>query len=89
MYFCVCVYECVSVPVYACCVCVCMCVCVCAPVYACHVCVCKVEAEMGPYLYSRNAYHGASPYLMGVTALSTWRYNTPTGFGMQQVQCYL
>lgn len=32
----------------------------------------------------RNAYHGASPYLMGVTALSTWRYNTPTGFGIQQ-----
>nr|CAG5121136.1 unnamed protein product [Candidula unifasciata] len=29
----------------------------------------------------RNGYHGASPYLMGVTALSTWRYNTPTGFG--------
>lgn len=32
----------------------------------------------------RNSYHGASPYLMGVTALSTWRYNTPTGFGMHQ-----
>lgn len=36
-------------------------------------------------LLLRNGYHGASPYLMGVTALSTWRYNTPTGFGMQQV----
>lgn len=35
----------------------------------------------------RNGYHGASPYLMGVTALSTWRYNTPTGFGMQQAMC--
>ncbi|KAL8616380.1 hypothetical protein ACOMHN_032234 [Nucella lapillus] len=32
----------------------------------------------------RNAYHGASPYLMGVTAISTWRYNTPTGFGVHQ-----
>uniref|UniRef100_A0A2C9JL81 Alanine--glyoxylate aminotransferase 2, mitochondrial n=1 Tax=Biomphalaria glabrata TaxID=6526 RepID=A0A2C9JL81_BIOGL len=32
----------------------------------------------------RNGYHGASPYLMGVTALSTWRYNNPTGFGFQQ-----
>ncbi|XP_076449217.1 alanine--glyoxylate aminotransferase 2, mitochondrial-like [Babylonia areolata] len=32
----------------------------------------------------RNAYHGASPYLMGVTALSTWRYNTPTGLGFHQ-----
>lgn len=32
----------------------------------------------------RNAYHGASPYLMGLTSLSTWRYKTPTGFGMHQ-----
>lgn len=32
----------------------------------------------------RNAYHGASPYIMGLTALSTWRYNAPTGFGMHQ-----
>lgn len=32
----------------------------------------------------RNAYHGASPYLMGLTALNTWRYNCPTGFGIQQ-----
>ncbi|KAK3608047.1 hypothetical protein CHS0354_031033 [Potamilus streckersoni] len=32
----------------------------------------------------RNAYHGASPYLMGLTALSTWRYNVPTGFGIHQ-----
>uniref|UniRef100_A0A1I8FRC3 Alanine--glyoxylate aminotransferase 2, mitochondrial n=1 Tax=Macrostomum lignano TaxID=282301 RepID=A0A1I8FRC3_9PLAT len=29
----------------------------------------------------RNGYHGASPFLMGATALSTWRYATPTGFG--------
>ncbi|ESO84459.1 hypothetical protein LOTGIDRAFT_132142 [Lottia gigantea] len=33
----------------------------------------------------RNAYHGASPYLMGLTAMSTWRFNTPTGFGIHQV----
>ncbi|KAK7114554.1 alanine--glyoxylate aminotransferase 2, mitochondrial-like [Littorina saxatilis] len=32
----------------------------------------------------RNGYHGASPYMMGVTAISSWRYNTPTGFGIQQ-----
>lgn len=25
----------------------------------------------------RNAYHGASPYTMGLTAHSTWRYNLP------------
>lgn len=33
---------------------------------------------------TRNAYHGASPYLMGLTSLSTWRYNVPTGFGIYQ-----
>ncbi|XP_062602333.1 alanine--glyoxylate aminotransferase 2, mitochondrial-like [Saccostrea cucullata] len=32
----------------------------------------------------RNAYHGASPYLMGLTAMSTWRFNVPTGFGIHQ-----
>lgn len=32
----------------------------------------------------QHAYHGASPYLMGLTALSTWRYNQPTGFGIHQ-----
>lgn len=32
----------------------------------------------------QNAYHGASPTLMGLTALNTWRYNTPTGFGLHQ-----
>ncbi|XP_071823300.1 alanine--glyoxylate aminotransferase 2, mitochondrial-like [Apostichopus japonicus] len=30
----------------------------------------------------RNAYHGMSPYLMGLTALSTWHYQVPRGFGM-------
>lgn len=32
----------------------------------------------------RNAYHGASPYLMGLTALNTWKFNVPTGFGIHQ-----
>lgn len=32
----------------------------------------------------RNAYHGASPYLMGLTSLSTWRYQVPSGFGILQ-----
>ncbi|KAK3086020.1 hypothetical protein FSP39_012263 [Pinctada imbricata] len=32
----------------------------------------------------RNAYHGASPYLMGLTAMSSWRFNVPTGFGIHQ-----
>ena len=36
-------------------------------------------------LFIRNGFHGASPHLMGVTALSTWRYQVPTGFGIQQV----
>ena len=32
----------------------------------------------------RNAYHGASPYLMGLTAMSTWKFNSPTGLGIHQ-----
>ena len=32
----------------------------------------------------RAGYHGASPHLMGLTALSTWRFQVPTGFGMHQ-----
>lgn len=30
----------------------------------------------------RNGYHGMSPYLLGMTALSTWRYPLPSGFGI-------
>lgn len=33
----------------------------------------------------RNAYHGMSPYTMGITNLSTWKYNIPTAFGIQTV----
>ncbi|RZF36776.1 hypothetical protein LSTR_LSTR005089 [Laodelphax striatellus] len=29
----------------------------------------------------RNCYHGMSPYVMGVTALSTWRFNFPVMHG--------
>jgi len=32
----------------------------------------------------RNSYHGASPYLMGLTSLSNWRYQVPSGFGYHQ-----
>jgi alanine-glyoxylate transaminase/(R)-3-amino-2-methylpropionate-pyruvate transaminase len=31
----------------------------------------------------RNGYHGMSPYTMGLTSLSTWKYNVPGGFGVQ------
>lgn len=34
----------------------------------------------------RNAYHGMSPYLMGTTALSTWRFNVPVSFGVHHVK---
>ncbi|XP_071450924.1 alanine--glyoxylate aminotransferase 2, mitochondrial [Hetaerina americana] len=30
----------------------------------------------------RNGYHGMSPYIMGATALSTWKYNVNTGGGV-------
>ena len=32
----------------------------------------------------RNGYHGMSPYTMGLTSLNTWKFNVPTGFGVQQ-----
>ncbi|OQV15751.1 Alanine--glyoxylate aminotransferase 2, mitochondrial [Hypsibius exemplaris] len=32
----------------------------------------------------RSGYHGTSPNLMGLTALSTWHYNLPSGFGIHQ-----
>lgn len=32
----------------------------------------------------RHAYHGMSPYVMPITAIGTWRYNVPTGFGISQ-----
>lgn len=32
----------------------------------------------------RNAYHGASPYTMGITSVGTWKYNIPQGFGNYQ-----
>ncbi|XP_064640196.1 alanine--glyoxylate aminotransferase 2, mitochondrial-like [Lineus longissimus] len=33
----------------------------------------------------RNAYHGASTSLMGLTAHGPWLYNSPTGFGIHNV----
>jgi len=32
----------------------------------------------------RNAYHGMSPYTMGLTSLNTWTFNVPTSFGIQR-----
>lgn len=32
----------------------------------------------------QNAYHGDSPFLMGLTSLNTWRFSVPTGFGFHQ-----
>eukprot|EP00128_Syssomonas_multiformis_P014060 Colp12_sorted_trinity150504_noHs@31228 len=34
----------------------------------------------------RNAYHGMSPYTMGLTNLGTWKYNMPHGFGVHHVR---
>ncbi len=30
----------------------------------------------------RHGYHGMSPYTMGLTNLSTWKFSGPTGFGI-------
>jgi alanine-glyoxylate transaminase/(R)-3-amino-2-methylpropionate-pyruvate transaminase len=32
----------------------------------------------------RNGYHGTSPCTIGITSLSTWKYNIPSGNGMIQ-----
>lgn len=32
----------------------------------------------------RNAYHGMSPYTMGLTSLSTWKFSVPAGNGIIQ-----
>lgn len=32
----------------------------------------------------RNGYHGMSPYTMGLTSLSSWKFTVPTGFGITQ-----
>jgi len=37
------------------------------------------------FLALRNAYHGMSYAMMGVTALHTWKYNVPQGFGIKHV----
>lgn len=33
----------------------------------------------------RNAYHGMSPYVMGITAHSTWRFEIPVMQGIHHV----
>eukprot|EP00088_Acartia_fossae_P003947 TRINITY_DN11696_c0_g1_i1.p1 TRINITY_DN11696_c0_g1~~TRINITY_DN11696_c0_g1_i1.p1 ORF type:complete len:499 (+),score=87.62 TRINITY_DN11696_c0_g1_i1:38-1534(+) len=33
----------------------------------------------------RNAYHGMSPYTMGLTAHSTWKFSVPTGMGVHHI----
>ncbi len=35
----------------------------------------------------RNAYHGLSNQAMGLTALHTWKYPYPHGFGVKHVKC--
>ncbi|KJE92790.1 alanine-glyoxylate aminotransferase [Capsaspora owczarzaki ATCC 30864] len=33
----------------------------------------------------RNGYHGMSPYTMGLTSLSNWKYNLANGFGVHPI----
>jgi len=48
--------------------------------------IAMARAHTGNYdfLSLRNAYHGASPYTMGILAHSTWKLNIPLGFGFFQ-----
>lgn len=34
----------------------------------------------------QNGYHGVSPYCMGLTAHSTWKFNVPTKLGLTHVR---
>lgn len=43
------------------------------------------EFESHP-IFKRNGYHGSSPYTMGMTAVGTWKFNHPVGFGIHQVK---
>jgi len=39
------------------------------------------------FLALRNGYHGMSMNTMGLTALHTWKYNQPQGFGIHHALC--
>lgn len=42
----------------------------------------RVKTGSFDFIALRNAYHGTSPNTLGLTALHTWKYPTPTGFGV-------
>ncbi|MEZ6243266.1 MAG: aspartate aminotransferase family protein [Phycisphaerales bacterium] len=51
------------------------------------------RAKTGAYdvIALRNAYHGTSPSAVGLTALHTWKYPVPQGFGVHHARlpdCY-
>lgn len=46
--------------------------------------MCRLYTGRYEVLGFRNAYHGGSPYVLGLTAHSTWRYNVAGGTGLQQ-----
>jgi len=41
------------------------------------------------FRFYRNAYHGGSPYTMGLTSLSNYGHCFPNGFGVHQVSEHL
>ncbi len=46
----------------------------------------RVKTGAFDFLALRNAYHGTSPNTLGLTALHTWKYPTPTGFGVHHAK---
>jgi len=47
----------------------------------------RVKTGNFDMLALRNAYHGLSNQAMGLTALNTWKYPYPHGFGIKHVRC--
>lgn len=45
----------------------------------------RLHTANNDILCFRNAYHGMSPYTMGLTAHSTWKFKVPTGMGVHHV----
>ena len=48
----------------------------------CDTCTC---VSLPSKMSFRNAYHGTNSSLLGLTALSNWRFQVPAGFGIHQV----
>lgn len=45
----------------------------------------RIHTKNNDIISLRNAYHGMSPYVMGITAHSTWKFEIPANQGIHHV----